>query len=73
MKNSVAGWFMVIATLAGYLEGGADAVLPVSCDHDKMWIVIDPKVVSDEHRVRLEQLGWEPDESFGAFWSYQSA
>ena len=38
---------------------------PTHCEHDVMYVCIDPAVVSAEDKVALEALGFEPDEEGG--------
>lgn len=44
---------------------------PTHCEHDIMYIMIDPDIVSDEDKAALEELDFEPDhditECFSSF------
>lgn len=44
---------------------------PTHCDHDVMLVLVDPKLVSEEDKVRLEKLGFfvgeEWPDSFTSF------
>lgn len=33
---------------------------PTHCEHDVLTVMIDPAVVSDEDKARLEELGFHP-------------
>ncbi len=61
----------VVTIIGSYLD--PNDTLPVHCEHDQMWICVDPAKVSDEHKRRLAELGWDPDESYEGFQSYQNA
>ena len=43
---------------------------PTCCEHDEMFVVIDPAVVSEEDKVRLDALGFFPNDTDG-FSSYR--
>lgn len=34
---------------------------PTHCEHDKMYVSIDPADVTDEDKKELERLGFSPD------------
>jgi hypothetical protein len=43
---------------------------PTSCDHDTLYVLVDPAIVTAEDRERLELLGFiakERDENFYSF------
>lgn len=42
---------------------------PFNCNHDELWVNIDPELVSDEDKKKLDELGgfFEDD---GGFLSY---
>jgi hypothetical protein len=42
---------------------------PTHCEHDEMFVAIDPKVVSKEDKAVLKKLSFTPEES--AFSSYR--
>lgn len=42
---------------------------PTSCNHDELWVDIDPKKVSEEDLEMLKSLGFFPDES--RFYSFR--
>jgi hypothetical protein len=69
--NTPEAWIEVVTILGSYLD--PNDTLPVCCEHDQMWICVDPDEVSDEHKRRLAELGWDPDESNEGFQSYQNA
>jgi hypothetical protein len=43
---------------------------PTHCEHDELFVAIDPSVVSDEDKVRLEELSFTPN-SVGGFSSHR--
>lgn len=45
---------------------------PTSCEHDVLYVQVDPEKVSIEDRVALEKLSFQPDEELeGVFYSYR--
>lgn len=45
---------------------------PTNCSHDKLYVNVDPDLVSAEDKIRLEELGFTPDEeSGGGFQSFR--
>lgn len=42
---------------------------PTHCEHDTMYVMIDPELVSDEDKARLDELGFS--EGDNNFYSYQ--
>lgn len=42
----------------------------VHCEHDELYICIDPEIVSDEDKIRLDQLSFRPND-VGGFSSYR--
>ena len=44
---------------------------PTHCEHDELWIIIDPKDVSAEDIAELDRLGIEADEDDSCFKSYK--
>lgn len=45
---------------------------PTHCEHDVLYILVDPVVVSDADKARLDQLGFFPSEDVsGAFASFR--
>jgi hypothetical protein len=44
---------------------------PTHCDHDVMYVGVDPADVSDEDKDRLEELSFLPDEGHGSFKSFR--
>lgn len=47
-----------------------DPYSPTHCEHDEMWIMIDPDIVSEEDKIRLEELG-VTDAEDGTFRSFR--
>lgn len=43
---------------------------PTHCEHDEMTVVIDPNIVSDEDKAKLEELSFSPSER-GDFYSFR--
>lgn len=45
-----------------------DAAYPTHCEHDELWVVVDPVLVSSEDRARLAELSFLPiDDAFHSF------
>jgi hypothetical protein len=44
---------------------------PTHCEHDELWILIDPAKVSDEDKARLDELGVFVDEENECFKSFR--
>ncbi len=36
----------------------SNAEFPTGCEHDELYVYVDPAIVSDEDRARLEELGF---------------
>jgi nicotinamidase-related amidase len=48
-----------------------DSQWPTHCSHDKLTVCVDPEVVSDEDKTKLESLGFVADNSEDCFVSYR--
>ena len=59
-----------LGILGGYLEGYLYQY-PTNCDHDLLRVLVDPALVSNEHKQRLSELGFEIDENLECFCSYK--
>jgi DNA-binding protein YbaB len=44
---------------------------PTHCEHDALYVMIDPKIVSDEDKKLLEELGFREGDLAGTFKSYR--
>lgn len=44
---------------------------PTHCEHDIMFVSIDAKLVSDEDKAVLDELGFSEDSQYGNFYSYR--
>lgn len=44
---------------------------PTHCEHDKLYIAINPKLVSEEDKKRLHELGFFADTEASGFKSYR--
>ncbi len=44
---------------------------PTNCDHDVLWVNVDPSLVSDEDKERLDHLGFFVDNGADGFMSYR--
>lgn len=42
-----------------------------SCEHDVLYVCVDPNAVSTTDKARLDQLGFLPGEADGNFYSYR--
>ena len=43
---------------------------PTHCEHDSLYVAINPELVSPADLARLEELSFHPNEDFGGFLSY---
>jgi hypothetical protein len=43
---------------------------PTHCEHDIMYVMIDPITVSEEDKATLDDLGFRPDNEMNNFSSY---
>jgi hypothetical protein len=48
----------------------SDAPYLTHCEHDKLYVCISPRLVSDEDKVELEKLHFDIDEDEDTFYSY---
>ena len=48
----------------------SDDYAPTHCEHDELMVNIDPSVVSDEDKEKLDTLGFFPNE-YDGFSSYR--
>lgn len=52
-------------------EGSYEANYPTNCSHDTLWVNVDPSLVSDKDKKRLDELGFfvseEDDRGFTSF------
>jgi len=61
----------LIEALQIFLKYG-DPEFPTHCEHDVMWISdIEPDMVSEEDKKKLDELGFHVDESDNCFKSYK--
>lgn len=62
----------LIEALQIFLKYG-DPDYPTCCEHDTLFVLIDPNVVSEEDKKQLEELGFVPGEEcgVGCFHSYR--
>ncbi len=44
---------------------------PTHCEHDILYVMVDPTEVSSSHLALLETLGFLPDEENNHFYSYR--
>jgi hypothetical protein len=44
---------------------------PTCCDHDKLMVMVDPILVSEEDKETLEELGFNPNLEDSNFYSYR--
>jgi len=44
---------------------------PTHCEHDELYVDIDPEQVSEEDKKRLYELGFFPSEELTGFTSYK--
>lgn len=58
----------LIEALQIFLKYG-DPFTPTHCEHDEMFVMIDPDTVSQADRMRLEELSFTPadDGTFSSF------
>lgn len=61
----------LIEALQIFLKYG-DPYAPTHCEHDVMYVMISPDVVSDEDTSKLDELGFYPDDEISeCFSSYR--
>ena len=48
-----------------------DTHYPTGCEHDELFVFVDPAEVSDEDKRRLEELGFNPRERGECFYSFR--
>lgn len=48
-----------------------DAKHPTCCEHDTLYVLVEPSKVSAEDIEHLSDLGFEPSESDGHFYSFR--
>lgn len=41
-----------------------DSKYPTNCSHDMLWVNVDPELVSDEDKARLDELGFFVSEDY---------
>lgn len=58
----------VMTIAAKYLK---EDDFPTHCEHDVIWLCVDPSEVSDEDRSRIEELGFFACEDEDCFKSYK--
>lgn len=44
---------------------------PTSCNHDELWVNIEPEKVSEEDLEMLKSLGFFPHEDASGFYSFR--
>lgn len=66
MKTTVSNLSTLIEALQIFITYG-DVAYPTDCEHDLLRVMVDPSIVSDDHKVRLEELGFIADDSLGVF------
>jgi len=44
---------------------------PTTCEHDSLYVDIDPNIVSKEDKQTLEALGFFPEDEDGMFMSFR--
>jgi hypothetical protein len=48
-----------------------DLLYPTHCEHDVLYICVDPEIVSNEDKKELDSLGFDVDENEGCFYSFK--
>jgi len=59
----------LIEALNIFLKYGNPA-FPTHCEHDELYVMIEPNLVSEEDKAKLDQLGFFPHESGEYFASF---
>jgi len=49
----------------------ANPQYPTNCEHDTLWVNVQPELVSPEDVRRLDELGFFPDSDGMGFMSYR--
>lgn len=44
---------------------------PTHCEHDELYVNINPSLVSAEDKIRLDELGFFPSDEHDGFTSYK--
>jgi hypothetical protein len=47
------------------------AYSPTHCEHDVLYVMVQPEKVTEEDKARLEKYGFSPDEDLDNFYSYR--
>lgn len=47
-----------------------DAKYPTGCEHDVLYVYVDPNIVTGEYIVKLKDFGFDVDDDLGCFSSY---
>lgn len=66
-KYLYAGWAEAFAIFHHYTNHNFDHV---ACEHDIIYAGPDPTAVSEQHKARLEELGWYADHSLDCFYRF---
>jgi hypothetical protein len=56
--------------LATYMDSKRHSY-PTSCEHDVLYVMVDPSVVSPDDIARLEELDFHVDEDLNVFYSFR--
>ncbi len=60
----------LIEALTIFLKYG-DPTFPTHCEHDEMFVLIKPALVSPEDLAKLDELGFIPSDDGDSFYSYR--
>lgn len=57
-----------LTILQKYLTDKYHIQYPTYCEHDELTVCVNPKIVSDEDKVKLDELGfWPENDCFKSF------
>lgn len=61
---------ILIKALAILIKYG-DIPYPCHCEHDVLYIMVDPSKVSNEDKEELSRLSFSANDALGCFYSYK--
>jgi len=60
-----------LTILKKYIVDSYDMKYPTACEHDVLYVCVNPEDVSDEDKIELDRLGFFPDEEGYGFASFK--
>lgn len=62
---------LALTILKKYIVDSYNLKFPTSCEHDVLYVSVDPESVSDDDKIKLEDLGFIAQEEDACFVSYR--